>query len=179
MYQIDERDKVVPLAGMPQSSVGAPLPLVMADELRVVLAFYVQEVPPGWNGSSVRVVDPATSNEPLALVRFNGYMAYMFGPPNDEAFAGHPLFDRGLRPYSASRVEDSSWIRRLESMNSVHRQHNPKRFWAMQHIILAFHDSTFECVCAGFDIRSARGSILSAVPEMVKLLQQRDTRDGD
>jgi hypothetical protein len=171
MYQVDNKDRVVPLADVPQSSVGTPLPLVIADERRVVLAFYVQEIQPGWNGSSVRIVDPATSNQPLALVRFNGCQAHMFGPPNDEAFAGHPLSGRGLRPYSAFRVEDSSWIRRLERMNSVHPHHKPERFWKMQHIIFSFHDSTFECVCGGFDVRTERGSIHSAVPEMMKLLQ--------
>ena len=161
MYQVDERDRVVRLADMPQSSAGSPRPFVMADERGVLLAFYVQEFQPG----------PAASEELFAIVRFNKCIAHLFGPPNDEAFAGHPLSSRGLSPYGAFRIEDSSWIRVLERMNSVHPQHRPERFWEMQHVIFTFHDSTFECVCGGFDIRSARGSIDDVVPEMAKLLQ--------
>jgi hypothetical protein len=73
----------------------------------------------------------------------------MFGSPNDEAFHGHPLAERGLGPYGAYRVEDSSWIRRLERMNSVHPRHDPERFRALTHCVLSFHDSTFECVAEG------------------------------
>lgn len=174
MYEVDEKDKVVALEGIPQSSVGAPLPHISADEGCVVLAYYLQAAEPGWDGTSIRIVDPVTSNEPIAILRFKGCHSHMSGFPNDEAFTGHPLSSRGLRPYGAFQVEGSSWIRRLERMNSVHRQHRPEHFWKLRHLIFAFHDSTFECVCREFDIRETSGSIHDAIPEMVRLLQ-RDT----
>lgn len=69
----------------------------------------------------------------------------MFGPPNDEAFAGHPLADRGLNPYSVAEVQRSSWIRGLERMNSVHARHSRERFLEhKRHFVFAFHDSTFK-----------------------------------
>src|SRR5262249_48789134 len=46
MYDVDERDEVVALEGVPQSSAGAPIPVVLADEHRVVLAYYVEEPTP-------------------------------------------------------------------------------------------------------------------------------------
>ena len=168
---------MLPLQDVPQSSIGAPLPCALADEGRVVLAYYLQTHEPGWDGTWVRIVDPAGSDEPIAILRFNGAHAHMFGPPNDEAFDGHPLSSRGLEPYGAFQIEDSSWIRKLERMNSVHTQHRPERFWKLRHFIFAFHDSTFECVCRGFDIRQARGSIHDVIPEMVRLLR-RDTADA-
>lgn len=42
MYEVDRHDKVVLLEGVPQSSVGAPLPVVVADEHRVFLIYLVQ-----------------------------------------------------------------------------------------------------------------------------------------
>jgi hypothetical protein len=171
MYSVDERDKVVPLDGVPQSSVGAPMPIVLADEHRVVLAYYVEERTPGWDGSTARVVYPDDGNEPIAIVRFSHTRVHMFGPPNDEAFAGHPLASRGLQPYSAFEVKESSWIRRLERMNSVHPYHRPESFWQLRHLIFAFHDSTFECVCRAFDIRAGRGSLRSVIPTMTELLE--------
>ena len=171
MYEIDEKDSVRELPNVPQSSIGAPIPLVLSDDHRAVLAYYIEEKQPGWDGTAIRVVTPSQSEEPIAIITFKFCYAHMFGPPNDEAFAGHPLAVRGLHPYGSFVVENSSWIRRLERMNSVHPQHQAEHFRKRRHLVFAFHDSTFECVCDGFELNIAHGSIESVVPEMVKLLE--------
>jgi hypothetical protein len=83
----------------------------VSDEHRLVLAYLIQKTPVGWDGTSVRIVGPSSDDEPVALVKFEQCYAYMFGPPNDEAFHGHPLAKRGLHAYGAFEVEHSSWIR--------------------------------------------------------------------
>ena len=171
MYPVDGRDTVVELEGVPQSSVGAPLPIVLSDEHKVLLAYIVEDTPPDWDGSYVRVVDPSTSGEPLALVEFISYWSFMFGGPNDEAFAGHPLASRGLHPYGAFQIENSSWVRVLEKMNSVHPSHIPERFGRLKHFVFAFHDSTFECVAEGFTVSEHEGSLQSLLPVMEGRLQ--------
>src|SRR5438128_1334934 len=128
MYEVDERDRVLPLEDVPQSSVGAPIPLVLSDEFTTVVAYYVEETPQQRDGSRVRAVDRRAADESVALVRFRLCYAAMFGPPNDEALEGHPLASRGLEPYGSFVIEDSSWLRRLERMNSVHPCHKPERF---------------------------------------------------
>jgi hypothetical protein len=134
MYQVDESDRVSELADVPRSSVGAPIPLVLSDEHRLVVAYYIQGTPADWDGSSASVVGAEDVGEPVALVRFKFCYAHMFGPPNDEAFRGHPLASRGLHPYGAFEVTHSSWIRRLERMNAVHPYHRPEAFWKRRHI---------------------------------------------
>jgi len=67
MYEVDDRDRVTTLAGVPQSSVGAPNPLVVSDGLTVVLAYYLQDTPADWDGSSARMVGPTTPGEPSVL----------------------------------------------------------------------------------------------------------------
>jgi hypothetical protein len=172
MYQVDERDIVVELDDVPQSSVGAPMPLVLADERRAVLAYLIEERLPIWKKSKAQI-ERSSSEEEIAVVGFDGRLAHVFGPPNDEAFAGHPLASRGLSAYAAFRIENSSWIRQLERMNSVHPQHRPETFWRLQHLIFAFHDSTFECICSSFAIAVVHGfSTADAAPEMMKLLQR-------
>jgi hypothetical protein len=119
MYPVDRHDRVVELTEAPRPSVGAPLPVALADEARLLLA-YLPDVPvPGWDGTWTQVVDLHTAT-PVVLVRFMVVEAWQWGPPNDEAFQGHPLADRGLRPYGVFRVEGSSWVRQLERMNRVH-----------------------------------------------------------
>ena len=171
MYSIDERDRVIELESVPQSSAGAPLPIVLSDEHKILLAYIVQDTPSDWDGSYVRIIDPSTSGEPLALVEFTFYWSFMFGAPNDEAFHGHPLANRGLHPYGAFQIENSSWIRQLEKMNSVHPYHNPGRFEKLRHYIFAFHDSTFECVAEGFTVSGHEGSLESILPIMQSRLQ--------
>jgi hypothetical protein len=147
MYAVDDRDQVVRLDDLPGSSVGAPCPHVVADEDHVHVAYYTDTPPPeGWHGQSVRVVSAEDSEEPVAVVRFERFRSFMFGAPNDEAFTGHPLAARGLRPYQAHEIRGSSWIRQLERMNSVHPQHRREAYAALKHWVLAFHDTTFECV---------------------------------
>ncbi len=168
MYDVDERDRVVELTDVPQPSVGAPRPIVLADEHRVAITYFVQERE-FWQDPSNSSTDPDGFHELSAVVRFRGCIAHMFGPPNDEAFHGHPLAKRGLHPYGIFRIEDSSWIRRLERMNSVHPRHKPENFWKRQHLLFSFHDSTFECVCEGLDITRTRESVREAVADTVRL----------
>ena len=172
MYEVDENDRVVTLEGVPQSSVGAPEPAIIANEHRVVLAYRMQTAEI-WDGKNVRIENDTEGKEPIALVRLE-CRAHMFGPPNDEAFRGHPLASRGLHPYGAFRIESSSWIRKLERMNRVHRSHDPERFNIFKHLVFAFHDSTFECVCSHYDVRIERGIVpLDVLPEMLALLEVR------
>ena len=166
MYSVDERDTVIELKDFPQASVGAPCPVVMADENQLVVAYYVGIVDPRWTGSTIGVVDPGSTDEPVAVVAFPSYRAFMFGPPNDEAFSGHPLASRGLSPYSVFEVRQSSWIRGLERMNAVHPYHRPEMFSSLRHFVFAFHDSTFECVAKDYAIEVRRGPVLDALDTM-------------
>ena len=168
MYKVSERDEVRELLDVPQSDVGAPLPAVIASEHRLDLIYLVRQADPNWDGSYANVVGPETEREQVACIRFEGAYAHMFGPPNDEAFHGHPLAARGLKPYAAWEVLQSSWLRSLERMNAVHPHHSRKAFMTQRHFIFAFHDSTFECIAKGYECRVAEGSIASiaaALPE--------------
>lgn len=159
MYTVDGRDRVVELDDLPQSSIGAPCPHVLASEHDLVVAYFVEDASNDWDGRSVRMVGPDSAGEPAALVRFSRVYASIFGPPNDEAFSGHPLERRGLHPYGAFEIAESSWIRQLERMNAVHPYHRPERFSAYRHIVLAFHDSTFECVAEAYSCELTTGPL--------------------
>src|SRR6185295_15318696 len=93
MYSVDSRDTVLPLPDVPQSSAGAPCPIVLADEHTLILAYYLA------------ARDQATIDDSVAIVTFEGYDAMMFGPPNDAAFKGYPLAARGLSPYRAHEIK--------------------------------------------------------------------------
>jgi hypothetical protein len=165
MYQIDKLDAVVELNGAPQSSAGSPLPVILCDEHFLHLAYLLQSAPEDWDFKKASTFDEMSEDEPCALVRFERPIAHMFGPPSDETFHGHPLAARGLRPYAAFEVKNSSWVRGLERMNSVHPRHSTvaARYSQYRHLIFAFHDATFECVAMGFKASIHRGSVSSVL----------------
>jgi len=143
MYRVNQ-DLPRVLEEIPQSSVGAPCPMVVAGENSLLLAYCLQENRP-------------SASESCALVSFKRPYAHMFGPPNDEAFSGHPLAVRGLRPHAVFEIELSSWLHTLERMNSVHPFHRPEQFATYKHYVFAFHDTTFECIAESFTISSRQG----------------------
>lgn len=134
------------LSDIPRCDVGAPCPLFFLSEHTSTVAYFLPNPPASWDGSWTTMRGPEASGEPAAIVRFSGTQATFLGAPNDEAFDGHPLASRGLRPCGAFEVLDSSWIRRLEQMNRVHPSHTAEMFAAYRHFVLSFHDTTFECV---------------------------------
>ncbi|MCB9780538.1 MAG: hypothetical protein H6742_18370 [Alphaproteobacteria bacterium] len=142
--------------------------MVLCSEGRVAVACYLGAVPDGWDGSRVRVLSASDAHEPVAIFVFHGCIEHRFGQPNDEAFEGHPLFSKGLRPYRAFEVHESSWIRTLEQMNAVHPYHRPEHYEDYRHIVLAFHDSTFECVARTFTVKIREGSVVAAVGSVLE-----------
>jgi hypothetical protein len=97
MYTIDRHDRVEELKDLPQQDTGAPVPILLAEDGVLVLSYRL-----------------APTADEVAIVEFDSVSAHYFGPPNDEALNGHPLYGRGLRFYGVYEVHKSSWIRALE-----------------------------------------------------------------
>ncbi|MEQ1954093.1 hypothetical protein [Mesorhizobium sp. CN2-181] len=119
---------------VPQSDVGAPTPLVFAEENKLLFGYYVQT---------------HAGNEPFdtcAIVRVESYLALKFGYPNDEAIGGHRYAPIGLRPCSAYEVLDSEWIREIVEANRVHPHHSDRMFISDRHFIFTFHESVLEFI---------------------------------
>jgi hypothetical protein len=145
MYSDDPQTTLEELISLPQCNVGSPSPQIFANEGGLLLAYLVQSEPPYWG--------PGAKPEAYAIVRFERPQAHLFGPPNDEAINGHPLYAKGLGPYARYRVLNSPWIRSLEQMNSVHPRHEPGRYRHLSHYIFTFHDSTFECIARNLQVQ--------------------------
>lgn len=169
MFLLSHLEKVVPLEGFPQSSIGAPCPAVIATEHSLTLIFFVEELDPDWDGTSVRVVGLDSSDEIGAVVQFERPSIHTLGPPNDEAFGGHRLAKKGLKPYGAFEVINSEWIQLLEKMNSVHHRHDRERFLkGKRHFIITFHDSVFECIAQNYDVNLMPGSVKNLLVSQVE-----------
>jgi hypothetical protein len=149
-------------------STGAPLPHLLANGHRAYLLFYLADPDPEWDGTWVRVVDPAaTEPEPLGVVEFHHVHSVKLGGPNDEAIEGHPLHGKGLRAYAAHQVANSHWITQAERVNSVHPQHRGGWHERLKHYVFCFHDETFECLAEGLTTERYVGSPRAVLSELV------------
>lgn len=170
MYSIND-DTVVEISDVPSPDPGAPLPIVHASENGLQIAFYVAEGDSHWKSSHAKLwsdSDELVVEDCVAIVTCHGNYAHAFGPPNDEAFSGHPLSERGLHPYGVFEVKDSSWIRAFEQMNSVHEAHSPEAFSQYRHFVISFHDSTFECVGHSLTFEVYNGDVSEIFLEKLK-----------
>ncbi len=138
-------DEIVDL-GEPQSSVGAPCPMLVSDEHNMAVAYYMQEQPEEFD------------LEAVGLVTFKGFHAFQFGPPNDEAFNGHPLYGRGLGPYGTFQILNSTWTAEFCRRNSVHPYHSDDIFLALSHFVWSFHDTTLEVVAKSYELDLKEGT---------------------
>jgi len=168
MYVVDGPDAVVELDEFPPLSPGAPMPVVLADESVVQVAYIVPDSLSTWPGLDPSFADGEGLGELYAVARFKDVCAHYLGPPNDEAFSGHPLSSRGLERYAISEILESSWIRSLKHMNSGHPRHRPESFCRYRHFVFAFHDSVFECVAAESTVTFFRGAVPALVSAMTK-----------
>jgi hypothetical protein len=164
MYQ-PKYDRVIELSGTPQADIGTPFPIVLVTDSRVSLAYYMTR---DTDDPSAR--PGVVPSESIALVRFEGVRAHYFGPPNDEALNGHPLYSRGLLPYAFSEVLDSSWLQSLVAMNAVHPHHEPRHFAGLRHLIFTFKENTFECISRGYSWAIMRVSMTAAREQILEAL---------
>lgn len=131
------------------------MPTVFANDHRCVVLFFTS----------------SASGTELGWAVFNGVAFSSLGFPNDEALSGHSLYGAGLTAYGAFRVHSSELIDTLEIRNRVHSQHRPEMFTALEHVIVTFHDKTFDCVCREW----SAGTIDSGVEASRKALAALET----
>ncbi len=150
--------------------VGAPLPCLFCNDYRTFLTFYIREPDPNWDGTYVKVVNPA-STEPVSLcvVTFKDCVSAKLGHPNDEAQCGHPLAGRGLEGYTAQIVKNSPWLKEVAKTNSAHPNDRPDAWASVNHYVFWFHDSTFECLAKSYEVEVSS----ETMPELLRRVQEK------
>lgn len=148
---------------------GAPMPHLIVNDHRALLAFLLRAADPNWDGSYVTIKSPADAQaEPLALVEFERCISARLGAPNDEVFTGHPLNGKGLEAYRAQRVVNSRWLTEIEKINSVHDRYRPDSWRDLNHFIFWFHDSTFECIARSYKVETYQVSMKDLLKVMIE-----------
>jgi len=117
----------------PEIMVGAPSPMVFADEHVLYLSYYDIE-------------------GDVALVRFEHCFEFKMGMPGEDQISKSPYSGLGLINFEVHTVENSLWLEGLESRYNVISSfsQNEREY---THYVFAFHDRTFECVSSGYSVQ--------------------------
>jgi hypothetical protein len=143
MYDLFGWDEVVPLEDVPEPSMGAPSPLMYAEEWSTVLAYIV-----------AKPVSPRYSDN--AFITFCTCRAVMFGPPGEDD--GHPLEGDGATAPGAYEVKGSSWILTLGLADEGYH-----------HYLFRFHDNTVGCIAKEYRVEVVVGPLGNFLQEMDRI----------
>lgn len=130
-------------------SAAAPTPKVLANEHFVYLIFFVEDI-------SVQDAENSPFNrvpvDQIASIRFNRYIQYKFGSPNDETLEDHYYYDLGLEPFVFQEIVDSDWVAELKELDVLDDSRDDNHWDQQHHIIIPLKDSCFEVVCNGYTL---------------------------
>lgn len=169
MYTIAGNEVLHSLLDLPEPDT-TPLPFVLASLSRGMLGLE-------YRASSRWCLEQHFSREPgldiYVLLTFHVPRAHYLGPPNEDLLyqgGGHPLRERGLKPYTFVSVFPSPWIAQLERTNRIHPNHSTERFASLHHYIFPFHEETFECIAQGYNFSVSHEARLPDLPSSEKKL---------
>ncbi len=164
------REQVVEVSELPAPAPGDSALLLLADDDHLAISYRIRERDVGEAAKVGADADSPLADGPRVIVAFTGVLLHRCGYPNDEAIEGHQLGGRGLECYSAMEVLHSAWPRELERQNRIHPHAQEGEFGHLRHFVITFHDSTFECLAAGFAARPSCEAGQAQVAEMATVL---------
>lgn len=115
-------------------AAGAPMPEVSSDEHDLTIKVY------------------ELHTDLKRQIKFNSFLIYTFGWPNEEIFSQHKYADLEIGPFDFCEIEESDWIEDLRQRNSHHPHHQDKHFSEYRHFVLGLHDTTLEVVAKDFEV---------------------------
>jgi hypothetical protein len=163
------KETLTELRDLPQSSVGAPCPLLYATEQDLFVTYFLENRDEQWDGTTIRIITPGSTDEPSIIVRFHGVFLHTFGSPGDEALHGHRLYTLGLQPYAYFEVLGSSWLDELERRNRVHSRHDKELYSSVRHFIFTFHDTTLEVLADSYISEITNLPLLENLQRILKI----------
>lgn len=153
----------------PTDRSGRPVLFQSGD--RAVLVFDIGS-PPRTEGmltavrrSIVPSPESAQNRTPArAEIRFEDCEVVSFGYPSAGDRPGHPLYQRGLGSPGLFEVANSNWTNLLAGQHGVAHPGETWPSYPLRHLIAAFNEATFECLCGSI---LGRATDLS-VPEILE-----------
>ena len=86
-----------------------------------------------------------------AVFRSKSILQTKHGHPNDEAFPGHPLYNKGLSDFSIAEVEDTLWMNEIMAVNAIEFPTATFADWGCRHHVFPLKEVTLEVLWREFE----------------------------
>ncbi|MBO6730452.1 MAG: hypothetical protein JJ884_02305 [Maricaulis sp.] len=150
MFSRKPQPAIKELQDVPQCSIGAPLPIVLAEEHHLALVYLAESFERDWDGVP-RLVGLDTGREAAITIRFQRPRLHKLGPPNEEGISTHPLARHGLQAHGAFEAYNTELLQKVARM-TAHR-----------HFVFSFRDSTLEVIAKDYSVeKTDNTSVLAA-----------------
>ncbi|MGJ8664813.1 MAG: hypothetical protein ACSHW7_00460 [Patiriisocius sp.] len=133
-------------------SPGESSPKIFATDNELYLFFYYNQDFDEKKFYSEIKERNALIDEGTVMIKFANPLIHKFGSPNSEVLSGHNLYKFGIEFFEAHLIEDSTWLKEISTINSVHRYYKEEKFSKYKHYLLSFDDNTFECISKDYNI---------------------------
>ena|SRR5690606_5599087 len=122
---------------------GGTSPIVISNENYLYLIFY-------------KDISQQSNNkyDDKYIMKFDLYLKYNFGIPNNESLYHHPYNKLGIESYSFYELKQSPLLEEMKSIEKQHPYYNENNWLGYKHFIITFHDSMFECIAKDYKLIS-------------------------
>ncbi|MBD3610082.1 MAG: hypothetical protein HUJ30_05990 [Gammaproteobacteria bacterium] len=167
MYHRRGKESLLEIESIARPYQDAPLPIVLSDELNLILCYVVADAEAEEELASAASL---YEEEPMLAVKFQTPLAHYLGPPDDEGLNKHPLAECGMQPYRIYVVEHSPWIETLREMQIRSGLYRASDWEPLKHYIFSFHSMTFECIAEGYRALMVRGPLRAVFDSYTEIL---------
>jgi len=166
MYQCNGNENLIALE-IPLPYRDAPLPILLADELNLILSYVVADSDDAQDSTGLGHL---YEEEPMLAVKFQNPVAHFQGPPDDGGIQNHPLAAAGLQAYGIYVVENSPWIEQLRVMQIRSGLYRASDWEPLKHYLFSFHSMSFECIAEGYRSLMVRGPLRAVFDSYTEIL---------
>lgn len=166
MYQCSGNENLIAL-DIPQPYRDAPLPILLADELNLILSYVVAQSDEEEEYSGL---GNFYEEEPMLAIKFQNPLAHFQGPPDDGGIQNHPLAAAGFQAYGIYVVENSPWVDQLREMQIRSGLYRASDWEPLKHYLFNFHSMTFECIAEGYRSLMVRGPLRAVFDSYTEIL---------
>ncbi|MEP3655395.1 MAG: hypothetical protein ABJO36_10920 [Litorimonas sp.] len=147
---------------LPQMDWGAPAPVMMANEHRLSIGYYLSNLD-DWDGETCKLRQPNLDEDLMVIFYLDGVSSFSqratLQPNHLCAF-----FDYDVEGYPSHGVWEVKTGPALAFKNNLLAHENDK------HLIFSFHDTSIECFCSDYKYDFRKAVSIDSVTDMAKFV---------
>ena len=108
----------------------------------------------------------------VVVFRSSTVIQIRYGHPNDEAYPGRPLYDKGLSEIGIAEVEGSDWLRDVIKINMRVFPNSETIFNDVRHHVFPFKETTLEVLWREFEFEVVQATCDEIALDLIRWVNE-------